>query len=69
MASQTRGPPERGVDANTTHQKYLAAKQKIETYIMSNDLNIGMMFALLDTNSDSSVSLPEFRSKMRAMHV
>lgn len=35
---------------------------------MSKDLNIGMMFALIDTNSDSEVSLPEFRRKMRAMH-
>ena len=36
---------------------------------MSKDLNIGMLFALVDTNSDSEVALPEFRRKMRAMHV
>ncbi len=28
-----------------------------------------MMFALIDTNSDSEISYPEFRQKMRAMHL
>ena len=32
-------------------------------------MNLGMMFAIIDTNSDSSVSLPEFKQKMRAMHI
>ena len=35
---------------------------------MGKDLNIGMMFALIDTNSDSEVQLAEFKRKMRAMH-
>ena len=41
--------------------KYNSAKQKIENYILSHDLNIGMMFAIMDTNSDSEISFPEFR--------
>lgn len=28
-----------------------------------------MMFALIDTNSDSEITYPEFRQKMRAMHL
>ncbi len=27
------------------------------------------MFALIDTNSDSEITFPEFRQKMRAMHL
>ena len=45
------------------------AKQKIEHYIQKNDLNLGMMFAIIDTNSDSELSFPEFRQKMRAMQI
>lgn len=36
---------------------------------MSQDLNVGMLFALIDTDSNSEVTLAEFRRKMRAMHV
>jgi len=61
--------PQPVADTANMHQKYIAAKQKIEKYILSQDLNIGMMFALMDTNSDSKIALPEFRRKMRAMHV
>lgn len=52
-----------------TQQKYQSAKAKIEQYIVSQDLNLGMMFAIMDTNSDSNISYPEFRQKMRAMHI
>ena len=45
------------------------AKQKIEQYVIQQDLNLGMMFAIIDTNSDSELSFPEFRQKMRAMHI
>ena len=51
------------------HQKFLSAKQKVEKYIMSQDLNIGMMFAVIDTNSDSEVQLNEFKTKLRAMRI
>ena len=50
-------------------QKYMHAKQKIEQYVIQQDLNLGMMFAIIDTNSDSELSFPEFRQKMRAMHI
>ena len=36
---------------------------------MSQDLNIGMMFAVIDTNSDSEVQLNEFKTKLRAMRI
>ena len=52
-----------------SQQKYMMAKQKIEQYILSADLNIGMMFAIMDTNSDSEIAFPEFKQKMRAMHI
>ena len=44
-------------DANSAviHEKYLSAKRKVEKYILSQDLNIGMMFAIMDTNSDSEI--------------
>ena len=28
-----------------------------------------MMFAIMDTNSNSMISLPEFKQKMRSMHI
>jgi len=52
-----------------TNLKYLAAKQKIEQYITSQELNIGMMFAIMDTNSSSEITYAELRQKMRAMHI
>ena len=52
-----------------TQQKYAAAKQKIEQYIVQQDLNLGMMFAIMDTDSDSNITFPEFRQKIRAMHI
>ena len=45
------------------------ARQKIEKYIISQDLNLGMMFAIIDTNSNSEISFAEFRQKIRAMHI
>ena len=49
--------------------KYLSAKHKIGQYILTQDLNLGMMFAIMDTNSNSLISLPEFKQKMRSMHI
>ena len=61
----------RPADANkrVDHQKYLSAKQKVEKFILSQDLNIGMMFAVIDTNSDSEIQLNEFKQKLRAMRI
>ena len=61
----------RPADANkrVDHQKYLSAKQKVEKFILSQDLNIGMMFAIIDTNSDSEIQLNEFKQKLRAMRI
>lgn len=56
-------------DSANSQFKYTAAKNKIEQYILSQDLNIGMMFAIMDTNSNSEISFPEFKQKMRAMHI
>ena len=44
-----------------TQQKYASAKQKIEQYILQQDLNLGMVFAIMDTDSDSNITYPEFR--------
>ena len=49
--------------------KYNSARQKIENYIISQDINLGMMFAIMDTNSNSEISFPEFKQKLRAMHI
>lgn len=53
----------------TNHHRYLMAKQKIEKYIISQDLNLGMMFAIIDTDSSSTIAFNEFREKMRMMHL
>ena len=45
------------------------AKSKIEKYIISQDLNLGMMFAIIDTDSNSTIAFNEFRQKMRMMHL
>ena len=56
-------------DGANSHQKYLMAKQKIEKYIIASDLNISMLFAIMDTNSNSEIAFPEFKQKLRAMHI
>ena len=38
-------------------------------YMKDNNMDLTMIFAIIDTNSDKNISLPEFRSKIRAMHI
>jgi len=45
------------------------AKNKIKNFIQSQDLTLSSLFKLIDTNSDASLSLSEFLSKMRAMQM
>jgi len=37
--------------------------------LLAQDVNQSVMFAIMDTNSDSEISLNEFRLKLRALHI
>lgn len=46
-----------------------SAKQKVENYIRAQDINLGVMFAVLDTDSSKRITRVEFRQKVKALHV
>lgn len=45
------------------------AKAKVENYIRAKDINLGIMFSILDTDSNTRITKSEFRQKMRALHM
>lgn len=44
-----------------------AAKEKIERFLVSQDVTLSMLFSVIDTNSDDLLSRPEFSRKLTAM--
>jgi Ca2+-binding EF-hand superfamily protein len=46
-----------------------AAKQKIEQFMISQDVTLSMLFNVIDTNSDNILSKAEFKHKMRSLHM
>ena len=44
-----------------------SAALKFERYVMSQDLSLGVMFAIIDSDADMYVSFAEFKSKLRQM--
>ena len=44
------------------------AKAKVETYIRNNEVTLGILFSVLDTDSSKHIDMNEFKTKMRQMH-
>ena len=44
-------------------------KSKLKSYIIQQDITLGSLFKLIDTDSNSVLSLSEFMSKMKAINV
>lgn len=49
--------------------KLTQAKIKFENYIRSQDVNVGVIFAVLDTESNKAITLSDFKQKVKAMHM
>ena len=43
--------------------------QKVEQYIIQNDLSLSVLFNVIDTNADQSLNKSEFKQKLRGLHV
>lgn len=48
---------------------FVAAKEKIDTFLASQDVTLSMLFSVIDTNSDNQLSKSEFKQKLRALHM
>jgi Ca2+-binding EF-hand superfamily protein len=44
------------------------AKVKVETYIRNNEVTLGILFSVLDTDSNKRIDMNEFKNKMRQLH-
>jgi len=49
---------------NFNESSYMTAKQKIKEYMLNENMSLNMMFAIIDTNSDKSITFQEFCKKM-----
>jgi len=50
------------------NNKLKSGKIKFENYLRSQDASLGVIFAVLDTDSSKAISLNEFRRKMQQIH-
>lgn len=48
---------------------FASAKDKVEHYIIRNGLSISVLFNVIDSNADKSLSKSEFKQKLRGLHV
>lgn len=60
---------EDSLGVETDHSKLASAKAKFENYLRSQDINLGVIFAVLDTDSNKIITAQEFKQKVRAMHM
>lgn len=65
--STGQGPPQVTNAANA--EKVASAKIKVENYIRAQDINLGSVFAILDSDGNKSITVNEFRSKIKALHI
>ena len=56
-------------DSSYSKVKFQSAKAKIENFIVQRQMNLGAIFALIDTDTSASLSFGEFKVKMRGMMV
>lgn len=52
---------EDSIGVETDQGKLTQAKTKFENYLRSQDINLGVIFAVLDTDSNKVITLPEFK--------
>lgn len=45
------------------------AIEKITSFLVKQDVSLSVLFNVIDTNADQSLSKPEFHSKMNALHL
>ena len=64
----TMGMPSGGSTAQKP-TSLIVAKQKIEQFMISQDVTLSMLFNVIDSNSDNTLSKAEFKQKMRALHM
>lgn len=58
-----------GHTTSIDENKARSAQQKFENYIRNNQTTVGVMFNVLDTNSDKNIASNEWSKKVRAMHL
>lgn len=46
-----------------------SAIEKVNAFLLSQDLTLSMLFNVIDTNSDSVLSKAEFKHQLSAMHM
>jgi Ca2+-binding EF-hand superfamily protein len=51
------------------HHKLVSGKTKFENYIRAQDVNLGVIFAVLDTDSSQQIDFGEFKRKLKALHM
>lgn len=47
----------------------MSGKTKFENYIRMQDVNLGVIFAVLDTDSNNSIDFQEFKTKIKALRM
>jgi hypothetical protein len=52
------------MSAEPNKEKFASAKTKIENYLKSNDISLGVMFQVIDTDSSGAMEYTEFKSKV-----
>ena len=52
---------EDSLGVETDHSKLAQAKAKFENYMRSQDINLGVIFAVLDTDSNKIITVQEFK--------
>lgn len=57
------------MDSISMNRKLESATNKIENYILSNDITLGVLFQVFDTDSSRAIDFKEFKLKSRAMKI
>lgn len=60
---------DQSITLEVDQNKLQTGKTKFENYIRQQDVNLGVIFAVLDTDSSKQIDFPEFKRKLRAMHM
>ena len=46
-----------------------SAKKKIERYMREQDINLSVIFRVMDANSSGKIDFPEFKSRVKGLHM
>ena len=49
--------------------KLASARNKIENYLKAKDMSLGVMFRVIDADSTGAMELPEFKNKIKGLHM